>query len=158
PVVPPGIQQFFLPGGATEPLYSPTIIGAARVAFADSKLGIDLTRDICYQATIGEGAIAVDWANAKLLEGAPAELTRTAAPGATFEPLPAAATQPKNYATWEKSFGKWLGQAERLELMRHPDSKLASKPGESERDFRVRVQDTLRSSRDEAIDAIRAKY
>ena len=66
--------------------------------------------------------------------------------------------QPRHYAAWEKDFAKWLAQVERVEVLRHRDLKLVSNPGESERDFRIRVQDANRTARDEAIDAVRKKY
>src|SRR6185436_4610484 len=136
PVLPPGIQQFFLPAGRPAPIFSPVVVGAARVTLADAKLDVDVSRDVVYLAGIGEGAVAVDWATASQLDVSTADLTRTAPPGATFEALPPAASQPKNYAAWEKAFGKWLATAERVELWRHAKSKLTSKPGESERDFK----------------------
>ena len=38
PVVPPGIQEFFLPPGDSA-TYSPAILGAARVSFTDPEVG-----------------------------------------------------------------------------------------------------------------------
>src|SRR5262249_49473897 len=150
-VLPPGIQQFFLPAaGRAEPIYSPVILGAARVALSDAKLGIDESRDVCYTTTIGDGAVAVDWSAASALDVGPADLTRTAVPGSTFEALPPAASQPRNYAAWEKAFSKWITQSEKVELFRHATSKLTSKPGESERDFKIRVQEAMRQARDQA--------
>jgi hypothetical protein len=79
-------------------------------------------------------------------------------PGATYGEVPSAGLQPRNYATWNKEFAKWLAQAEKLELMRHRDLKLTSAPGESERDFQVRVRDAQRVARDAAVDALKKKY
>ena len=59
---------------------------------------------------------------------------------------------------WQKSFAQYLAQAETIDLLRHAASKLTSSPGESERDFRIRVKDALRASRDEAVEAVRQKY
>jgi hypothetical protein len=36
--------------------------------------------------------------------------------------------------------------------------RLVSKPGENERDFRIRVAEALRSDRDERVDGLRARY
>ena len=74
------------------------------------------------------------------------------------ESVPSAALQAKNYANWQKDFSRWLAQSETLELFRHRDSKLTSHPGESERDFRIRLSDANRAARDEAVDAMRRKY
>jgi hypothetical protein len=162
PSVPPGIQEFFIPrrggGQPRELVYSPVALGAARVVFSDPKLGIDVARDVIYETAIGSGAVAVDWAAAAPLDLPVADLRQESDPGASYEPLPPAATQPKNYALWEKAFARWLGQTERVELFRHPGTELTSTPGEAERDFRIRVQNASRVLRDEAVEAVRRKY
>jgi hypothetical protein len=135
------------------------ILGAARIGFTDTKLGIDETRDVLYAVPVGTGAVAVDWQAARRLDVAPNDLHReSASPEATFESLPAAAQEPKNYAAWQKSFSQWVSRAERIELLRHRDTKLTSKAGEDERDFKARVQDARRSLRDEAVEEVRRKY
>ena len=133
-------------------------LGAARVSFSDSKLGIDVSRDVIYETEIGSGAVAVDWAGATALDLPVADLRRAPDPGASYEPLPPAAMLAKHYGVWEKAFTRWLVQTEKIELLRHRESRLTSKPGETERDFRVRLQDASRTARDEALDAVRRKY
>ncbi len=162
PVLPPGIEQFFIPRAASataKPIvYSPIVLAAVRIGFSDTKLGVDEVRDIVYAATVGEGPLAVDWARAGRLDVGVTALARSPESGASFEPLPAPASQPKNYPVWEKSFKQWLTQNERIQLLRHRETGLTSRPGESEGEFKVRVQDASRSSRDSAVDAVRQKY
>ena len=162
PVLPPGIEQFFIPrqaaGSAKPVLYSPVILGAVRLGFSDSKLNIDLSRDVVYAASIGEGPVALDWAAARRLDIGVGALGRTPEKDASFESLPSAAAQAKNYAAWEKTLKQWLGQNERLQLLRHRETGLTSRPDESEGDFKVRVQDAARAARDAAVDAVRQKY
>jgi hypothetical protein len=161
PVLPPGIQQFFIPrpSPSGKPVvYSPVVLGAARIGFSDSRLGVDTMREVLYAAPITEGALAIDWVAARGLGMATAALGRNPEPAAWFEELPSAATQPKNYAAWEKSFKQWLGQNERLEVLRHRESGLASRPQETEGEFRVRIQDAARAERDQAVEAIRQKF
>ncbi len=64
----------------------------------------------------------------------------------------------KNYSAWEKDFAKWLYQSQSLNLFRAAEADMLSKPGESERDFRIRLQTTARERRDAATEAIRGKY
>ena len=160
PVVPPGIQQFFVPsgpsGGAVQ--YRPMILGAAQVSFSDAKLGISEQRDVLYAAPVADGAVPVDWAEATRLELAAAQLDTEARSDSRFEDLPAAAVQARNYATWEKAFKRFLGQAEQVELFSTRELKMTSHIGESERDFRIRLQDAQRAARDQAVDALRKKY
>ena len=77
---------------------------------------------------------------------------------ASFQTLPSPASQPKSYPVWEKAFKQWLTQNERVELFRHRETGLISKPDKTEGDFKVRVHDEARSSRDQAVDAVRQKY
>jgi hypothetical protein len=161
PVVPPGVQQYFVPRQGTSvvsPHYTPVVLGAARIGFADAKLGIDETRDVLYAAPLGNGPIAVDWAAAERLQVAASDLRQAAETGATFGSVPASGLAPKNYASWGKDFSRWLAQSESLNLMRQRDLKLTSTPGESERDFMVRVQEAQRAARDAAVDALRKKF
>ena len=155
PVLPPGIEEYFVPGGSA---YSPVVLGAARIGFADAKLGIDESRDVLFAAPIGDGAVAVDWAEAQPVDVAAGDLQRSPAEGAVFGALPSAAQRPKNYAAWQKAFAQWLSQSQRLELFRHRAAKLTSEPSESERDFRSRVDAVRREARDAAVDAVTAKF
>ncbi len=160
PVLPPGIQQVFLPaatpGGA--PVYSPGVLGSARVSFSDPKLGVDVSRDVVYLASVSDAAVALDWTGAQALDIDVASLRNAPDPGASFEPLPASAAQPRNYATWQKAFARWLAQEQKIELLRHRETGLTSRPDEPERDFRIRVQDAARTARDRAVEQVRDKY
>jgi hypothetical protein len=162
PVLPPGIQQFFIPRAAsassTPVHYSPVVLGAARIGFSDTKLGVDAVRDVLYAAPLGAGPLAVDWIAAQRLEVTLGALAASPESNASFEVLPAAGAQPKSYAEWESAFKQWLTQNERVELLRHRESGLTSRPDETEGDFKVRLQDAVRASRDAALEAVRQKY
>lgn len=64
----------------------------------------------------------------------------------------------KNYAEWTKSFTAWLTRGQTLDLLRSPSLGVVSKPGESERDFRVRLQQSAREARDAQVAELRQKY
>jgi hypothetical protein len=164
PVVPPGIREFFVPPAATRTaagriVYTPVALGAARIAFSDRKLGIDVTRDVVYAAPVTDAAVPVDWHAAVRLDIAAADVgSSPASDDAAFAALPPAAVRPRQHAAWEKAFARWLAQAERLALLRAPHLEVTSRPDESERDFRIRVQEAARAARDAAVDALRRKY
>jgi hypothetical protein len=162
PVVPPGIQEFFLPvearQGGGPVTYVPGILAAARVTFSDRALGVDTSTDVVYLAPLDDGAVQLDWATAAKLPIAGSDLERVPEPDATFRPLPAAAVQPRKHAAWEKAFARWVAQNERIELFRHSALGVTSREGESERDFRIRLNVETRAARDAAVDAVRKKY
>ena len=64
----------------------------------------------------------------------------------------------KRYAGWTKDFGQWVVRAERLTLYSAPAVKLTSRAGESEKDFRLRLSQSARESRDAAVEKLRASY
>jgi hypothetical protein len=160
PIVPPGIQEFFLKpsGDRTAVSYEPAILGAARVSFADRKIGVDVSRDVFYAAPITDAAVQVDWAEATALDIDRDDLEREPQPHVSFASLPPVAAQPRKYGGWEKSFARWVAQNERLELLRQPSLGVTATPGESERDFRIRLQLESRAARDAAVDAVRSRY
>ena len=165
PVVPPGIDQYFLPdptGGkavARPTSYVPVVLGAARVCFTDTKAGVDVIRDVLAAAPVSDGPIAVDWEHADVLDTAATALSsEPASPDARFAEIPAAAVKARNYAAWQKAFSQWLSRSQRLELLRYEPGKLTSKPGEDEAAFRARVQDARRAARDADVDAVRKKF
>lgn len=161
PIIPPGIEEFFLPAGDVAPaelVYRPAVLGAARVSFSDRSLDAQETREVLYLAGSVDDAVGVDWEAARKLELGLSDLDRQPVPGARFAEPPGPTTQPKKYAAWGKALGRWLARSERLPLLRHALAGLVSKPGETERDFRIRLQHALRAARDEAIDGVRRKY
>jgi hypothetical protein len=156
PLLPPTIRQLFAPGPGAS--YAPAVIGLARVTYTDAKLGLDETRDIAVVAPFTDGAVALDWEHAEPAGFGAADLSPTAPAALPFGPVPPAATQTKNYAAWEKEFGRWVARSQSVELLRSVRAKLTSAPEESERDFRVRLQTALREGRDQAVAKAREKY
>jgi hypothetical protein len=88
----------------------------------------------------------------------PADLQTEPLSPAAFSPLPAAATKPKSYEDWGRDFARWLAQGQVLELVRHTATGAVSAPGESERDFRIRVHDAARQKRDQVMEKLRQKH
>ncbi len=72
--------------------------------------------------------------------------------------VPPAATRARSYDAWAKSFKSWIGQSQTLDLLKSPRTGLVSAPGESERDFRIRLQTAAREQRDEAVEKLRRTY
>jgi hypothetical protein len=109
-------------------------------------------------APITDGAVAVDWDHATAADLTVADLESSPDSDAQFLPLTASAGKAKSYADWNKDFGGWLFRTQKVELFKSPSSKEVSKPGESERDFRVRLQQSGREQRDKGAESLRQKY
>ena len=159
PVVPPDIPQFFSPDAPGGPVpLTPVVYGSANVRFLDTKLKLDATRLVTWTAPISDGAVAVDWESAEALDMAPELLERDAPDDATYAAVPAPALKAKNYDAWSKQFVTALTTKEVLEVLRSPSTGETSRPDESERDFRARLQQVSREERDRTLDALRRKY
>jgi hypothetical protein len=157
PVLPPGIHEFFAPAAGAA-AYRPMLLGAAQVRFIDTRANVDETRAVTVATPITSETVAADWSQATEADFPVNDLLREPPAGATFTGLPAAAQKASNYATWTKAFTAWLSQARSLDLLRSDATGLVSAPGESERDFRVRVAQAAREGRDDEVARVRQKY
>jgi len=128
------------------------------VRFADTKAKADVTHTIALLTPIKDEVVAVDWADAEELEIALDEVEKNPASGIDYAPLPAAASQPANYAKWAKELASVIQSNRRLQLFKSPKFGAISAVGESEGDFRVRLQLAARERRDQMARALRAKY
>ena len=163
PLVDPDVAQYVVPLRGRRPddsrlVYVPMVLGAGQVRFADSKNGIDTTRDFHIVVPVTDGAVALDWDQGAATTITPADLEQTPADEAQFFPVPPSANKAKSYDVWRKEFAGWLFRTQKLELLKSQASNEVSRPGESERDFRVRLQQGGRERRDEQIELLRRKY
>lgn len=160
PVLPPDVRQVFVPAQTiTASLsYQPTVLGVADITFSNAKLGVSEQRRVVMLCTVDDGPIALEWDRAERVDLDPSALDNTPQVHAHFDELPQVASNAKSYATWTKSFPKWLVTNEQLELLASPELKLTSNANESERDFRIRLQVASRESRDARIETLREKY
>ena len=162
PVLPSGIQQFFVPVRVPQPglaslWYEPMALGVGSAGFSDARLGVSATRSVAILAPIDPRLGSVDWAAGVSLDMAARDLDAGPAAGGRFLDLAPAAAKARSYDSWATSFKAWLGQSQTLELIRSRSTGVVSAPGESERDFRVRLQTVAREQRDEAVEQLRRK-
>ncbi len=161
PILPPDIPQYFVPvrGKQSGPVtYRPMLLGSAQVRVADAKAGVDFTQDVTVVTPITDGAVAVDWDAATAADVAVADLEKAPQEAARYGTVPGATGKAKSFEAWSKDFSNWLYRTQSVEAFRSPSSKETSRPGESERDFRVRLQQVSRELRDQAADKLRQKY
>ncbi len=159
PALPPDIPFYFLPIEKASPkMYRPVLIGAAKLHYLDEKRNVTETRELVFTTPVTDEPATVDWTSAESTDLALSELEKNAEDGIPFQNLPAEAAKAKNYGTWNRSFSNWLFQSQQLSLLQSPSLGEFSKPGESERDFRVRLQQAAREERDRLAAALKDKY
>lgn len=160
PALPPDIPHFYIPvrgssGGLT---YQPMLVGAAKVRFSDTKAKVDETQNVLVLTPIIDQAVPVNWEDAQEADFAINDLEKSAAQGAQFGDLPGAASIARNYTAWTRDFTTWVYASQKMELWQSLSTNQISKLGETERDFRVRLQQNSHEQRDEAVEALRKKY
>ncbi len=160
PVLPPDVPQYFIPPLTDDgPIsYNPAVLALADVSFASAKLGVTEQRRVVLLGSMDDGPITLEWDGAERVEIDPGTLERSPRDNATFGSVPKAATSAKSYAAWSKAFQKWVVTNEQVELLKSSALKLTSNAGESERDFRIRLQVVSREARDAKIETLRQKY
>ncbi|MGH9253140.1 MAG: ATP-binding protein [Vicinamibacterales bacterium] len=161
PVLPSGVPQYFLPLRRSDGdayAYHPMVYGAAQVRYVDAKLAVDSSADVTVVTPVGGGPLPIDWTAATPIDMSPSDLENGPGAGIGFRDLPANVVNAKSADIWGKDFTTWVYGSQRLELLRATHTGAVSNPGESERDFRIRVQQGSREARDRTIDELRRKY
>jgi hypothetical protein len=163
PVVPPDVPAFFVPVRArVEPgdsiLYRPSILGVARLHYADKKAGVDHWETLALLQPIGEAMPSEPWAESLTFDDGVPELDKAPEAGARFATLLPELARAKCYAEWTKSLKNYLYRERTLDLWTCPEVKEMSRPSEAEREFRLRVAQASREARDREVEKLRAKY
>ena len=107
---------------------------------------------------ITDAAVPVNWDESVAPEWSLKDVEKKPSKPGQFADLPVAAGRAKSYVSWSRDFVDWVYSTRRLELFRSPGTGAISNPGESERDFRVRLSQVVHEQRDEAADTLRRKY
>ncbi|MDZ7263755.1 MAG: ATP-binding protein [candidate division KSB1 bacterium] len=164
PVLPPDIPQYFLPASSARPQnaslhYEPMLLGLGKAYFIDNKLGINSQKPLCYLAEFSTQPSRIDWDRAQELTFDESAILKTSQDeSASYGEFPPEIGNKQNYLNWGKTFSEWLYRNLKVELLKSPSLNTVSQPNESERDFRLRLQQVAREKRDALIDKIRDKY
>jgi len=159
PILATEIPQLYLPRAAGDTsAYQPHLYGSAQLFFGDSKFAVDEARRVSVIVPLEAGTRVVDWDRAQPIDAAPQDLLEQPPVDAPYAPLPSFATSVEKFAKLARDFDRWLGRTQRVELFRHAGLKMTSRPGESERDFLIRVRDAIREKQGAGLDRLRRKW
>lgn len=157
PNLPLDIRQYVLSkSGATA--YVPTLLGIAQIGYKDAGSGMQSSQELALYTALKDGVFVADWDEAEELEYALDQLDTALPAGASTAALPEAARLSRNYTAWKRELTDWLFRNKSVTLLENPDLKMMALPGESERDFQIRIQQRVREDRDAAIEALRKKF
>ncbi len=163
PALAPTLPQFFLPARRSPPpagtlVYEPRCLGIAKVYYADAQAGLAAEREVAALADVDLQLARPLWEEAALAEVRDRDLETGPEPGALFAGLPGPLANPKSYSDWTADFREWLYRSQALRVLRSPSLEVTSQPGESEKDFRLRLQQSGRERRDQLLERTRQRY
>lgn len=159
PILPDGVPVAYLPV-RTKPegiAYRPALLGLAQIHYSDAKRGVESTEEVRRLAPFAAQAPWVDWYEGEDVAVGADELEREAVAGASFGSLPGEAAKAKSYSTWEKDLADCLFRTRKVDLWQSALGPI-SKPGEGEREFRIRLGDLARERRDAEKAKLQEKY
>ncbi len=164
PALPPDIPQYFHPVRKSQPasaslFYEPMLLGVGKVYYSDKKMAINTEKPVSLLADFSEQPSLINWDEAQPISLSEAEVEKNASDeNARFGEPPNEAAKKANYLEWSKNFNEWLFRNQSLDLLKSPSLDAVSLPGESERDFRIRLQQLSHEKRDELVEQLRQKY
>jgi hypothetical protein len=158
PLLPPGIDELYVPAAGDDIQYYPRLVAATDIAFASARYHVNEAREKLFTVEFEDGPVTIDWDSAEALSLTLDDLVQSGADGATFADCPAAAMKVKNYAKWNREFKRWVRLSEIVTLHRSAKYRLTSEAGETEGEFRIRLQQLANEKRDQAVAKLRKQY
>ena len=163
PLVPPEVEQFFLPCRGDVPpgsrlVYRPALLGRGRLHFVKATYKVDTWQRRALIRTVHAEVPDAVWEGAPAVDEDRLELQADPPANARFGGLPADLLRAKNYATWTKDLKDHFYLSERLPLWKCAPLKQYSQPDETEGDFRVRLTGLAHEQRDLAVEKLRDRY
>jgi hypothetical protein len=158
--LPADIPQFYLQTSSASASYVPYVFAAARVQVLDNRFGVAHTADVAHAYQVPSEAVgSFLWDSAQPLPIGSLDRVSTTRPvGATFPPLPRGLAQMLKPANLERTYRDFLARVYSVDLLKSNVFKVVSRPGESERDFRIRLAQMGRERRDSDLDLLRQRY
>jgi hypothetical protein len=155
-LLPATVVQLWEPGAAGQ--YRPALLAKGRARYRDARKGIEHAEEVVIVAALPVEGEEIDWRSAQLLGRPTGELRREPLAGAVPAALPEAAGRAGAWRAWESTFKRHLKDDRALTLWRSPSLGELSRPGEGERELRIRLAEQARSMRAAQLDAVRARW
>jgi hypothetical protein len=163
PILPPGVTETFVVRqgsllGNVKLLYRPGLLATARLRFTQASAGVDELSDFTVFLPAVENISATIWDGATISTATELEQDDHADNDGGFSALPAELNRAKTFTELQAALKDHLYRTQKLRLWKCPELKEVSKAGETEGDFRIRITQGVKESRDLQVEKLRAKY
>lgn len=158
PMLPPDIKQVYVYAAGEKLTHYPRLIAVADMTFSSTRYNVNERRQKIFTLEFDDGPVSIDWDSAELLKITQDDLDDKPNIDAQYIECPQAAAQKKNYVSWRREFKRWVRNQEIITLYRSARYKLTSSAGESEGEFRVRLQQIASEKRDQEAAKLRNRY
>jgi len=139
-------------------VYEPAVVATASVRFVDQRRGVDVSESYCFVGPPPDRPGKLDWGGLPEAPVSPDELGHEPEVGAVFAPLPETLNESPEFTALRRDLAEYLYRSKSLRLLYHRELDFYSRPGESEREFHMRLQQEARERRDQEVDALAARY
>ncbi|TLD71784.1 ATP-binding protein [Phragmitibacter flavus] len=159
PKLPASAVEYFLPTDSRRVTYRPALLRSATVLFIDEKKKINSRVNVTVANPIDTADAKIDWDTSVELnrETELAKLDKDPVEDASFETLPNALLKDQVYKAQSRPFVDWVYANYQAEVTYSPLLNAYSNFGEAANDFRIRVSQTARELRDQAVEELRTK-
>jgi hypothetical protein len=151
-------MQLWEPAAAAGGTYRAALAGWGRVWYRDARRKVEHSAGVMLALPVPDVGGEPDWPGGEALATRLGELEQAPPAGALSEPAPSSATRAASWRSWQASFKRHLRHGLPLELWRHPSSGELSRPGEGERELRIRISELGREQRGARLDAVRRRW
>ena len=138
--------------------YRPVLIGQSQIWFANRTYNVNTQKRVTILIPELQNRGLVQWQDYQVDEIPSNEFDPRPLPEATFADLVYPFDDEKNVTNLSGDYADWLYRNYQLTLYRNPDLKLISDVGESKEDFIARIQQTGKTTADDGVETIKAKF
>ena len=157
PIVANSIKEYFSNSSSNEDAeFYPYLYGEVTLRFYNQKRAIDTKENLAFKLDFDESVNDINFADAR--EERLENKTSSAGTKNSYSNLSKLLKNEKSLKKFEKELSNFIYTTKRLKLFSCPALKLESNLWQSERDFKIDVQNTLKEKKDEEIEKLETKF
>ena len=138
--------------------YAPYLLTEGKVRFVNAKKGIDIEKSFVKRHDLDKNMINIDLKEGADFSFEPELFDKKPLEQSKFCALPSFIEDMKNLKPLEKNYTDYLYRSNKLELFKCTALKAESKPGETIRDFKIKLNEIIRGKKADAVEVLRKKY